>query len=286
MTGGGANIGRAIPDTLASAGAQVLFLDLDTDADESVYDKGHLEGISTNELFQTLDFVIATNIGLNHEGPESVLFDPSLTTDFTSDLIAVGGPISNLYTRNLLHGGSADMPYRYNLNPDDGSADFSNASPTEFRDIGLNDDGFESRPNWHLVERDGMVPEVANRPTRPERRGNTWIRDYFTIVKAQNVHPEARATNGTEPKVLSVSGFHGFGTRAAIRVLQDREVLKTLEAKADDGHFQALGRGKRQRDAGLEDAQISVPAEHVGLPDVEWVEATDLRRGGPRRRIA
>lgn len=66
-----------------------------------------------------------------------------------------------------------------------------------------------------------------------------------------------------------MSGCHGFGTRAAIRALQDREVLATLEAEAADGYFQALGRVKRRRDAGLEDAQISVPAEHVRLLDIE-----------------
>ena len=237
-------------------------------ADESVYDEDHIEGYSTNELFQTLDFVIATNIALNDEGPERVLSDPSLTTDFTGDLIAVGGPISNFYARNLMYGDSIDLPYRYDLNPDDGSADTSDASPLELREVGLNDNkGFERRPNWCLVERDGTAPEVGNRPARPERRGETWIRDYFTIVKAPNVHPDAMATYGTEPKVLSVSGCHGFGTRAAISALQDREVLTTLEAEADDGYFQALGRVKRRPDAGLEDAQISVPAEHVRLLD-------------------
>lgn len=56
-----------------------------------------------------------------------------------------------------------------------------------------------------------------------------------------------------------MSGSHGFGTRAAIRALQDREVLATLKAEADGGYFQVLGRVKRRRDAGIEDAQISVP---------------------------
>ena len=239
------------------------------DADGSVYDEDHVKGYSTNELFQTLDFVIATNIALTDEGPERVFSDPSITADFTGDLVAVGGPISNLYTRNLMYGDSVDLPYRYDLNPDDGSANISDASALELRDIGLNDDRFERRPNWRLIEHDGSAPEVGNRPARPERRGETWIRDYFTIVKAPNVHPDAAATHGAEPKVLSVSGCHGFGTRAAIRALQDREVLATLEAEAADGYFQALGRVKRRRDAGLEDAQISVPAEHVRLLDIE-----------------
>lgn len=104
------------------------------DADRSVYDEDHVEGCSTNELFQTLDFVIATNIALNDEGPERVFSDPSLTTDFTGDLVAVGGHISSLYTRNLMYGDTVDLPYRYDLNPDDGSADISDASALELRE--------------------------------------------------------------------------------------------------------------------------------------------------------
>lgn len=88
-------------------------------------------------------------------------------------------------------------------------------------------------------------------------------------MKAPNVYADAAATYATEPKVLSVSGCHGFGTRAAIRALQDREVLATPEAEADDSYFQALGRVKRRPDAGLEDARISIPAEQVRLLDVE-----------------
>jgi hypothetical protein len=239
----------------------------DANADASVYDEDHIKGYSTNELFQTLDFVIATNMALNREAPKRLLSNPTLTTDFTGDLIAVGGPISNLYTRNLMYGDDVTLPYRYDLNPDDGSPDISGTGPLDLRDVSLGEDALE--PNWCLVERDGTYPKLGNSPARPERRGETWIRDYFTIIKTPNVHPDAAATYGTEPKVLSVSGCHGFGTRAAIYALQNREVLATLEAEADDGYFQALGRVKRRRDAGLEDAQISVPAEHVRLLDIE-----------------
>jgi hypothetical protein len=94
-----------------------------------VYDEDHIKGYSTNELFQTLDFVIATNLALNEEAPERILSDPTLTINFAGDLIAVGGPISNLYTRNLMYGDDVALPYRYDLNPDDGSPDISGTGP-------------------------------------------------------------------------------------------------------------------------------------------------------------
>ena len=236
--------------------------------DGAVYDEDHFSGYSTNELFQTLDFVIATNIALNEEEPKQMFSNPDVTTDFAGDLIAVGGPISNLYTRNLMYGDEVDLPYRYDLNPDDGSDDTRRLSPQDLREIGLHDDkGFEQRPNWRLVERDGSVPRIENRPTVPERRRDEWIRDYFSIVKAPNIHPDAEAIYGNEPKVLSLSGCHGLGTRAAIRALQDRDILDTLQDRAGDGYFQAIGRVKRDPDAGLEEARITVPPEHVRLFD-------------------
>lgn len=238
-------------------------------SDTSVYDEDHIEGYSTNELFQTLEFVISTNIALNNEGPQRVLSDTSLTTDFSGDLIAIGGPISNLYTRNLMYSDVIDLPYYYNLNPADGSTNLSSMGPIELRNIGITDDRLEHSPNWSICEGDGTTPKVGNRPARPERRGETWIRDYFMIIKAPNVHPDSEATFGSEPKVLSVSGCHGFGTRAGILALQDENVLETLENEADDGYFQALGRAKRRRGVSVEDSKISVPAEHVRLLKVE-----------------
>ena len=113
-----------------------------------------------------------------------------------------------------MYGDSVDLPYRYDLNPDDGSANISDASALELRDVGLNDDRLERRPNWRLIEHDGSVPEVGNRPARPERRGETWIRDYFTIVKAPNVPPRRggdarRRTEG--PQCVGVSRVRDAG---------------------------------------------------------------------------
>lgn len=241
------------------------FLSEVADLGEDIYDDiDHLGTYSSNELLQTLDFLVSTNIALNDAGPTSVFADADATVDFSGDLIAVGGPIANHYTRNLMYGSTVELPYRYDLNPDDGSDETSDITPTELRSIGLTDNrGFDRRPNWCLVDENGAFPIISNTKTRPERRDNTWMRDYFTIIKSPNIHPEATAKHGENPTSLVLSGCHGFGTRAAIAALKTDHVLETLQREAGDAFFQAIGRVKRAGGPKIDGSQIVVPPEHV-----------------------
>lgn len=235
--------------------------------DENRYDEfEHLGGYSSNELIQTLKFLIATNAVLNDEGPKKIVELTGEDVDFCRDLIAVGGPISNLYTRNLMYGDVVDLPYRFNLNPDDGSDDTTKIDPLELRKMGIADNrGFDRRPNWTLVDREGELVEVEGNESRPRHppRENTWIRDYFTIIKAPNVHPSAEQHQRTDAVSLVLCGCHGLGTRAAIAALQTDHVLETLKSEAGDGYFQALGRVHRTSGHKIEADQLTVPAEHV-----------------------
>jgi hypothetical protein len=232
--------------------------------DDIYDDMDHLGTYSSNELLQTLDFLISTNIALNDAGPTDVFTDTDATVDFSGDLIAVGGPIVNFYTRNLMYGDIIDLPYRYDLNPDDGSDETGDILPRELRSIGLTDNrGFDRRPNWCLVDENGEFPTISKKRTRPERRNDTWIRDYFTIIKSTNIHPDATAKHGENPTSLVLSGCHGFGTRAAITALKTDHVLETLQREVGDADFQAIGRVKRAGGPKIDGSQIVVPPEHV-----------------------
>lgn len=243
--------------------------DIGDRSEDELYDIDHIAGYSANELLQTLDFLISTNLALHDEGPVGVFSDSTLEVDFSRDLIAIGGPIPNYYTRNLMYGDHVDLPYRYDLNPEDGSDDIADVPPTELRELGLTDErGFDKRPNWRLVDRDGNLPRIRNRKTKPMRRDGEWKQDYFTIIKAPNIHPSARERVGSETYSLVLSGCHGLGTRAAIRALQTEHVLDTLDAEAGDGFFQAIGSVKQPEPGAIDDDRIVVEPEHVELLDV------------------
>jgi len=250
-------------------GVREFLDDLGDRPEDELYDLDQIAGYSTNELLQTLDFLVTTNLALHDEGPVDVFSDSTLEVDFGRDLIAIGGPISNHYTRNLMYGDHVDLPYRYDLNPDDGSDDIADIPPTELRELGLTDErGFDERPNWRLVDRNGNLPRIRNRATKPMRRNGVWKQDYFTIIKAPNIHPSARKRVGTETYSLVLSGCHGLGTRAAIRALQTEHVLDTLDEEAGDGFFQAIGSVKQPESGAIDADRIVVEPEHVELLDV------------------
>lgn len=253
-----------IQEKLSDLGA---FLSEVAELGDDVYDDiDHLGTYSSNELLQTLDFLVSTNVAINGTGPTDVFTDTDAAVDFSGDLIAIGGPITNYYTRNLMYGNTVDLPYRYNLNPDDGSNETSDITPTELRSIGLTDNkGFDRRPNWCLVDENGECATISKKETRPERRGETWICDYFTIIKSRNIHPKATGKHGENPTSLVLSGCHGFGTRAAITALKTEHVLETLQQEAGDADFQAIGRVKRAGGPKIDGSQIVVPQEHVRL---------------------
>lgn len=97
-------------------------------------------GYSTIELFQTLDWDIATNILLNDEGPYASLRHVAHHRRHGRPLRRRLS-ISNHFTQALLYGDSVDLPERYNFNHDVRTADRSDTSLLNLRDVDSDGDG-------------------------------------------------------------------------------------------------------------------------------------------------
>lgn len=171
--------------------------------------------------------------------------------DFTKNLICYGGPVANWYTRNLLYGDEAELPYKFNLNPDSYPEDLSDKSPQELRKFG----GSSARganiegPNWHLSDNERAEPaKIGPEETKPEpdESNDRWHRDYFMIVKSKNIHEDSEGLNDC----LTLAGCHGYGTEAAAKVFEDRELVNRMASKAGKNDFQAIGRVERTDEEG------------------------------------
>lgn len=219
-----------------------------------------------NEMLPYLDGVERDDITYDTIVPGAEM------VDFERNLISVGGPVANWYTRNLLYGDEQELPYKFNLNPEPERIDLADCSPYELRLVGRSPDSrLDRSPNWHITGADGNPATFGNEEAKPEWSiaDQQWETDYFMIVKTKNVHPSAKHIPRTS---LTVAGCHGFGTYAAIESLLDPDVVETLAEEAGDGFFQAIGRVTRGDD------QNSEGDEDMNLGNVEIlnVEPIDL----------
>lgn len=205
------------------------------------------------------DFFTSLTIQVTQTYP-SEISEVSEAVAFDRHLVSLGGPIPNWYSRNLMYGSDVDLPYRFCLNPEPDRLDLSGHDPLELRELGRRDfTEFVGEPNWYLADESGdravvdnaeAVPQFRETPDGPKPKH--WYRDYFTIVKAPNVHPDA----GPRKKSLCMAGCHGLGGLAAIHALQDPELVARIRREAGDGHFQAVG---RVQETSTGDYRITLP---------------------------
>lgn len=252
--------------------------DLETVAadDASVYDTlENVGSLSANELFQTLDLIVSANLAMEEEEPENLVVSEQTGVDFSSDLVSVGGPIANFYTRNVMYdtrdGPDFSLPYRFDLNPPGVQDDLTEYPPQKLREIGLADDReLGRRPNWCLVDEGGETLDIQGDQSRPNWRDGNWMTDYFTVAKVPNVHPDAPPLHRADTKrVLILAGCHGFGTRAALEALKSGDILETIESEVNDGYFQLIGRVKRGDGPEITPNDIEIPSEYLRQIDVE-----------------
>jgi|GEM_PF-1217529 len=277
----GMSLGTDIPgkmrerlrSVLGDADTSIQFEDLGVldlgdaiDDDASIYDElDNVGSVSANELFQTLDLVVSANLAMNDEQPANVLFSNDGTVDFTSDLISIGGPIPNFYTRKVMYGDDIDLPYKFDLNPPGVEDDLASYSPEQLREIGLDDDrSLGHRPNWRIVDETGDPLEPPGDKTIPDWGNGQWTRDYFTVAKVPNVHPGAPPVDRAETKrALILAGCHGLGTRAALEALKSGEILDTIESEVQDGYFQLVGKVRRGGDAAITADDIDILDQYL-----------------------
>lgn len=234
--------------------------------DQSVYKSlENVGSLSANEYFQTLELVVSANLAMTEEQPTNVILANETDVDFSSDVISIGGPISNLFTRNVIYGTDISLPYRFDLNPAGVDDDLSTYSPQQLREIGLSDDReFGHRPNWSIVDKNGEAPKIQEKETIPKWGDGAWDLDYFMVAKVPNTHPAAPPLRQAETKrALILAGCHGYGTRAALEALKSGDILETINSKVEDGYFQLIGRVKRNNGAEIRSEDIVIPDEHL-----------------------
>lgn len=234
--------------------------------DASVYEVlDNVGSLSANEFFQTLDLAVSANLAMEQERPKDILLAEDTSVDFSSDVVSIGGPIANLYTRNVMYGDDVSLPYRFDLNPVGVDDDLREYTPQELRRISLADDReLGHRPNWRIVDRDGEPLEILGDATVPNWRDGQWVTDYFTVAKLPNPHPSAPPLRRAETRrTLLLAGCHGFGTRAALEALKSGDVLETIESQAADGYFQLVGRVRRAEGARITADNIEIPEAHL-----------------------
>ena len=168
--------------------------------------------------------------------------------DLAGNLIAIGGPIPNWYTRNLLYASKIDLPYRFRLDVESG---LEKQSPAQLRQAGYLEG--KAQPRWYVANPDGSVAKTSKgEETKPLLARKHTLRDFFMIVKTPNVFDGAKDT-----RALVLTGCHGLGTWAAGLSLKKLHVLEAIEKEAGNGYFQALG---------------AVSASKKGKPDEDTIE--------------
>lgn len=168
--------------------------------------------------------------------------------DFARNLVVIGGPIPNWYTRNLMYASELDLPCRFRL---DVAVDLKNYTPAQLREAAYLEG--KPQPEWYIANRDGSVARtLKGEETKPVVVSGKTIRDFFMIMKVPNIAPEAKGS-----RALVLAGCHGLGTWAAGLSLKELDILEAVEKEAGDGYFQALG---------------SVLANRRGEPDKETIK--------------
>lgn len=200
-----------------------------------------------------IEFFLEANIHLTGEPPTDVrrlAVEPEI--DYSRNVISVGGPVPNWYTRNVMYGDEVDVPYRFNLNPGPAQKDLRDYTPGELRSVGHRDtEPFEEVPDWYIADGRGDPVVVDGEPARPTSRPSL-ARDYFTIVKAPNVH---RRADPADKQCLILAGCHGLGTMASAKALESPRFLEEIHSQVGGEPFQAIGRVTVTE----ESSEISVP---------------------------
>lgn len=160
--------------------------------------------------------------------PEIPEKDTSPEFDPSRNIISVGGPIPNTFTRKVMGVQKPDdesrLPYSFNLTP----PGYKGKTFLELQKM-------EPEPNWGIMKSDTneeiYIPEYYEKGERGKCR-----RDYGMIIKVKSVIENAPRGR----KNLVLAGCHGFGTIAAARALGDENILRTIWEKVGDKDFQAI----------------------------------------------
>lgn len=217
-------------------------------------------GPKDKEVIELLtEFFTQLNIEIMQTEPSEVT-EVDETVEFDRHLVSLGGPIPNWYSRNLIYGPEVETPYKFCLNPEPDRLDLSDYGPRELRTLGRKDHSeFVGEPNWYLANTAGDRAVVDNADAIPLYREEPdgvkpklWYRDYFTIIKAPNIHPSATPY----AQSLVIAGCHGLGGLASIHALQDPDLISKIRAEAGDGYFQAVGRVQETAD---DEYKITLP---------------------------
>jgi len=204
---------------------------------------------SANDLFGLHMFFARTNMTLAQEHPLSLERTADDSVNFTeTNLICSGGPIPNPYVRNLMYGDAIDLPYRFRLDVQGYGTDLGGLDPRELRMIGRHESSEGAEPNWYLADRSGAPVQVGGHPSRPVRGAepDRYDRDYFTIVKSDNVHPAVFGTD--DYKSLVMCGCHGFGTKGSLKAVLEPSIIDELHDMVGGEDFQVLGVAERRPD--------------------------------------
>ena len=131
-----------LPSSLGSPRSAASLDDLSAELFEegSVYEMETIGTLSANEFFQTLDLVIEANLAMTQTDPREIILGDDMDVDFSGDIVSIGGPIPNFFTRNVMYGPLLSLPYVFNLNPKNINKNLRDYTPEKLRRVGLSDD--------------------------------------------------------------------------------------------------------------------------------------------------
>ena len=146
------------------------------------------------------------------------------------NVISIGGPIANTFTRMVMKVEKPDdrswLPFSFNLQP---------SPECQGKDYSGLQRQIKPAPNWSI-----MRSETGEELYIPEYYEKDEIgvcrRDYGMIIKVKSQIKEAPPGR----KNLILAGCHGFGTIAAARALNDEEILNRIWEEVKDRDFQAI----------------------------------------------
>lgn len=203
------------------------------------------ESYSKNELTASIplmEFFIRMNIQITGEWPSHVR-EIGDQVDFSRNLVCLGGPVSNWYVKYLMYHSGLSLPYIFSFKNESEGENLSEYTQKQLQQIGrTNSENSTEVPNWFISDTDGKPVEVDDEVMIPAKRSGVWYKDYFIITKTQNVYRDA----GPSTKCLTLSGCHGFGTRAAARAIQMPQHIKRIQEEVGSSNFQVLGSAWRE----------------------------------------
>ncbi|HIH96860.1 MAG TPA: hypothetical protein HA348_05200 [Thermoplasmata archaeon] len=143
------------------------------------------------------------------------------------NIVSVGGPIPNTFTRKVMGVQKPDerswLPYSFNLIP---TPECKGKTFFELQ---------KDEQNWSIMKSDTKeevyIPEYYEKDEIGVCR-----RDYGMIIKVKSQVKEAPPGR----KNLVLAGCHGFGTIAAARALGDEKILNRIWEDVKDRDFQAI----------------------------------------------